>query len=355
MTTTIPADVAAFAAAVRADFDDLPAEELEELTDGLESDLAERLAESEGRADLGDPHVYAAELRSAAGLPPRAERPTQLSWWAGLASAISGAARRLRADARTVAGRFPLLGSTVAFLLALRPVWWVLRAAGLTAVLAAVLRLRPELAVLAALPLLVLSVQWGRGRWLPWRWSRPAVWVLSLVALIGLLGSLAVLPRFASGSGSDSAESYAVPSSDIGLNQSANDGSSTRVTNIFAYDANGQPVSVRLYDQDGRPITTTEQPSSAAVSRVTTADGSSLTLTPLAGATLWNSFPLGSVTDDSVGVNGLLKPNAVITPAPAPYASVAPLPVIASPASSSTAPAQSATVAAPTPSPTPAG
>ena len=39
-TTALPAQITAFAAAVRAALGDLPADEVEELTDGLEADLA---------------------------------------------------------------------------------------------------------------------------------------------------------------------------------------------------------------------------------------------------------------------------------------------------------------------------
>ena len=77
-TTVIEAgrqeDVRAYVWAVRAWLADLPADEVEDLTAGMEADLAERAAESGGTlgALLGEPEAYAAELRSAAGLPPRA-------------------------------------------------------------------------------------------------------------------------------------------------------------------------------------------------------------------------------------------------------------------------------------------
>ena len=65
-------DVNEYVQQVRAELADLPPDDVEELTGGLEADLAERLAESpDGLAGLGSPQVYAAELRSAAGLPAR--------------------------------------------------------------------------------------------------------------------------------------------------------------------------------------------------------------------------------------------------------------------------------------------
>ena len=72
MTTTLDVNptVADFATAVRRSLADLDAEDLSDLTDGLEADLADKLADG---AELGDPAAYAAELRAAAGLeaPPR--------------------------------------------------------------------------------------------------------------------------------------------------------------------------------------------------------------------------------------------------------------------------------------------
>ena len=67
MITTTPTDE--FAAKVREALSDLPPDELDELTDGLEADLAERAEES--GLELGDPSAYAEELRAAAGYPPR--------------------------------------------------------------------------------------------------------------------------------------------------------------------------------------------------------------------------------------------------------------------------------------------
>ena len=64
MTTTVPTEIASFAASVRAELADLPAEEVEELTEGLEADLAEAFREDLAR-ELGDPSAYAAELRTA--------------------------------------------------------------------------------------------------------------------------------------------------------------------------------------------------------------------------------------------------------------------------------------------------
>ena len=64
--------IRAFADVVRAHLDDLPRDEVDEIVAGLTSGLAEQAAEGDGALDLGDPAAYAAELRSAAGLPEHA-------------------------------------------------------------------------------------------------------------------------------------------------------------------------------------------------------------------------------------------------------------------------------------------
>lgn len=74
-STTTNAQVIAFAAAVREALNDLPAEDVDELVDGLEADLTERAADGDADFEFGDPDLYAAELRSAAGLPDRSPLP----------------------------------------------------------------------------------------------------------------------------------------------------------------------------------------------------------------------------------------------------------------------------------------
>lgn len=79
--------VDSYVQAVRAALSDLPSEEVEDLTAGMDADLAELLAERGGPLEvvLGSPQVYAAELRSAAGLPEAARggrRPISLRAWA---------------------------------------------------------------------------------------------------------------------------------------------------------------------------------------------------------------------------------------------------------------------------------
>src|ERR1700709_2176140 len=96
MSTTALHPVDDFARAVRAALADLPADEVDDLTDGLEADLAERAADEES-PDFGDPTDYANELRSAAGLPASTHhRPTTLE------GVMSGAWRDLVSGIREI-------------------------------------------------------------------------------------------------------------------------------------------------------------------------------------------------------------------------------------------------------------
>ena len=122
-------DVQAYVRAVRAWLGDLPADEVEDLTAGMEADLAERAAESGGPLGglLGEPEAYAAELRSAAGLPPRvdvvvAPDAVRHEPWTD----------RLARDAHVLVARHPWLRE-------LRPTWWLARGAVAGWVVAAVL------------------------------------------------------------------------------------------------------------------------------------------------------------------------------------------------------------------------
>ncbi len=161
-TTTLQDEVAAFAAAIRAHLDDL--------TDGLESDLLEQAEDNDGTFADTDAAHYAAELRASAGLPDRPS-PAALS----LRSRFSGFADQARTRASELV-RSSRFGAWLAeLLLALRPVWWVFRGwavyvAGWTFTTGESRLLPNSIAGWAVLVAVVLvSVEWGRGRWLPLR------------------------------------------------------------------------------------------------------------------------------------------------------------------------------------------
>lgn len=70
--TSTRSDVRAYVARVRVALSDLPDGDTDELTQGMEADLGELAAESQGlRSRLGTPETYADDLREAAGMPPR--------------------------------------------------------------------------------------------------------------------------------------------------------------------------------------------------------------------------------------------------------------------------------------------
>lgn len=324
-----------FVSAVRARLDDLTADEIEELTGGLEADLTEALA---GSADTpweryGDPAAYADELRSAAGLPPR----------------TPGTAHRERAtrtvvrDARAALARHPSWAPTRDFLFSLRPVWWVVRAVvavkvGLYVLGSFPLGWAPQSPVelLLLIPAIFVSVQLGRSRVLTGAQRRlvTAGNVLAVAALI-------VAPVLNSGGLSSAPASTPTPMTGLLL-----DGE--RVENVFPYDAQGRPLTdVRLYDDRGRPLITAEEWESFFSD-----DGSEWQLVPRDGVPgpVRNAFPL-----QRLPLNLATDPEAnPITgekiDAPLPYSSIAP---IATPSADPESPAPTASRPAATQSPSP--
>jgi hypothetical protein len=134
---------------------------------------------------------------------------------------------------------------------------------------------------------LVLSVQWGRGRWAPGRFLRGIRVAVSVVAIVARpFVTVWALNEARANEGSSSAVSYTDPT---GL---WFDGQ--RVTNIFGYDAEGNPVTdLQLFDQNGEPLVAT---GAALVDEEYdfSNDGTTVTV-PLATASnrnLWNVYPL---------------------------------------------------------------
>jgi len=244
--------VAAYVREVRAELADLPMDDIDDLTGGMEADLTELATESGGDliGRLGLPGLYAAELRSAAGLPERAagsgrrRRP------------LGDAVTRARASFGMLKEQHPWLGSAAAFLVTLRPAWWLLRgylaAWALWSVLSGYNRgVRPYsfVHVLMALAAIVLSVQVGRG------WLRDHAF---LRPLLGIANALLVVAAFVASVSThvnyyDTSTGYSPPP---GL--SLNGG---QVGNIYPYDSGGQRITgVRLFDQDGQPLNADTDP-----------------------------------------------------------------------------------------------
>jgi len=247
---TLDEQIRSFAAAVRAHLDDLPADELDEIVSGLAADLTDQAADNDGVLDVGDPAAYAEELRTAAGLPPRTETRRR----APLGARIRGWRDRTAQGIRRSA-----IGAWVLdLLLVLRPVWWVLRGYGIYVVVLAVIITKvgnggaldhwmiPDTALEwgAVAVLAVVSVQWGRGQWLPKNALRHIRTVSSVVALIALVMTLpaAFTPR------------VEYVGDEYGL-QSGLRLDGVQINNIFAFDAEGNPIDqVQLFTGKGTPL-----------------------------------------------------------------------------------------------------
>lgn len=316
---------AEFAVAVRAALSDLTPDEIDDLTDGLEADLADRLADADA-ADLGDPVAYAEELRTAAGLPHRTTaRGGAATIRQSLAAVLHDGPRDVAAAFREFGAAHPSLGRIREFVVTLRPLWWVFRAAVVTAFVVNVIQ--PGwwspingVTVVVGIVALVVSAQFGRGKWLPFAWMRGLLLALNVILVVAspfLVAAVATSINNASYS-QDYADSYPDPS------RSGLVANGTPVTNIFAYDAQGNPLSdVQLYDQDGRPLSLQSGDGAGFIS---VGDGSTV-LVPsdeVGGRPGWNVVPLQQTDQSAIGDNSV-KDSAIRTPAEAPFATVKPL------------------------------
>lgn len=231
-----------FVAAVRSQLTDLGPEEVDELTDGLAADLTDRLGEDPA---LGDPVKYAAELRQAAGLPQRAARAdarrSVTESWAALARGW-----------HAWWGATPARVAVRDFALAVRPLWWVARGGALAAVLCMLVGI-PSLAVwaLVSVATVIVSVQWGRGRWAPEGWGAWLRRVASLVAVLAIVLLSPAALGLLRGATTPYVEEPDMQTS-WGLTSNG-----TEISNIFVYDCAGQPLDgVQLFTQDGTPLHT---------------------------------------------------------------------------------------------------
>ncbi|GMA24923.1 hypothetical protein GCM10025864_26820 [Luteimicrobium album] len=337
--------VADYARGVRAELDDLPADTVDDLTDGLEADLLDALADTPAGlfrpddgprpgADLtdtvvappaggaaswgapgtgaapssdvpftaatlttrfGTPAAYAAELRSSAGLAPRVAAQgaaTRRGVGAAWAETRAGWAQRWR-ELKGAPGWRPVFE----FLEVLRPVWWVGRAWVLVTALLWTQRpvaLLPEnlLGWVLLLAAVVCSVQWGRGAWrLPHRWE----WVGRLV---GVTAVVLLVPTFATAYSEGSTSPYDDASS---YEQGVSDASPTNgvwvdgqeAENLYVYGADGKLVDgARVYDDTGKPVLVADPQD---LGTLNDDDGQGWFEVPSldrSGRQLWNAYPL---------------------------------------------------------------
>jgi hypothetical protein len=244
-----------YLAAVEHELADLPAEDRSALLEDLGLHLEALAAEQDERdiaVRLGAPSAYAADLRSAAGLPARAELTPAGNWRERLDGALATPlARRAGTAAR---GVLRLLGD-------LRPAWWVLRGYLLVAVPCLLhedrVRDVPVPAPLGSHLLGgVLVVVAVTGSVLLGRRSLPRA-ARALVVACGVVLVL-VSAVVAQGEWSDVVErgpGIAAPLPEVPSETYPLLSRSGPVTDVFPFAADGTPLEgVLLYDQDGRPL-----------------------------------------------------------------------------------------------------
>jgi hypothetical protein len=377
VNSTLTGAVAIYLAQVRAELSDLPPGELEDVLDDVSGHLTEVAAEFEGEPTiaalqerLGTPQQYADELRTAAGYPPRTQpvgdAQLDAGWKAlrwGLIAATAGPffiAVGIFAWQRDASAFFGLLGLAVLFggaFLGVRalhgndprivldtpqgargvaaihtwieqipphvrrelvsigqPVWWVARgvigAGGFFALFGA-----NSVTVVGSIAGAAVSIWIGRKTQQDRRWLWYVV-PLNVVATIAVPAFLAAAYAgtsfgvFSNDNDYRGTSSYNPPSNGLTL-----DGN--QISNIYPFDAQGKQVDVRLYDQDGNPI-------SLPLQDCATNYGS-------AGRdTTSNLFPQAVVSPDESGTvdpdNCKDTSKAPFVPPPAPATRTAPTP-----------------------------
>lgn len=259
--------VEAFVEEVRARLGDLSDEQREELLDGLAADLTEQLADGADGV-LDDPAEYAAELRSAAGLPeqrrtlPRLQVPTPQRVEATLDRARTWWLTRVDES------------QVWEVIEALRPAWWVARAwvavtlmdqaTGWWEPVSLVPSFDvPGLGLLLLVVAVVGSVLVGLGRLWPASGpdrsalARVVLVLLNLAAVLAPLTFSLTLPGYLHGLPHGDYSGYSAGYHDAARENESegllSDGDPVR--NVFAYDAKGQPLrGIQLFDQNGQPL-----------------------------------------------------------------------------------------------------
>lgn len=180
MSTKTSTNINDFAAAVRAELSDLPKSEIQALTDGLEADLSERLTEEGEGFEFESPAAYAAELREAAGVAPKAAPRRVFS--------SENFTKNIEAWFRKSA-----LGTAIVeFGISVRPVWWVLRAAVAWYIFVGMFYSLID--GLLLLPIFIfLSIQWGRKKWFTNKFFTAILLPLNLIAIVLLVPAQAML------------------------------------------------------------------------------------------------------------------------------------------------------------------
>lgn len=315
----------AYVEEVRALLGGLDPDEVAELTDGLAGDLADAVHDThEGGpldreslvARFGTPESYARELCTAAGLP-----------FGG--SPAPGGRRlrgRVRPAVRAVRGWWVARPSWVRDL---APVWWVARGWILFQVVlqlgSAGRYLGPQnrealpwsgLLRLALLATVVASVAFGIARRRAGD-RRPVRWASTAVSVFAVLAAVPVVQAVSGASG----EMYwAATNMQVRYVDSAGntptrpaDGvvvDGVQVSNLFAYDADGKPLTgVQIYDDRGRPVETVSMSVHALQPYGLQLPGvdEPWTFYPVQdadGRSRWNVYPLSGAPESAIDYTG---------------------------------------------------
>lgn len=261
-TVTDTPDLANYLAAVRRELGDLGTDEVDELTGGLEADLADALDGSDRTPEgmFGPPEAYAAELRAAAGLSPRGtkHRP-QL----GLRSRMAAADAWL--------DRQPWGPGVKAFGETARPLWWAFRSYVVYQLIVQALsgtrQRSPESEVqwLLLIVLVVGGIELERRKWFSSdRFRRGLARAADLLAVgsLVLAAWLFVIPNYSVvGLVPVDTDGYTDSSSmaQSGPIKGVTNGGRL-VRNIFPYDSEGNPLQgVQLFDDQGRMLVPSEK------------------------------------------------------------------------------------------------
>ncbi|MBE7699658.1 hypothetical protein H9623_04955 [Oerskovia sp. Sa1BUA8] len=359
--TVVLDQVRRYAADVRAHLADLSPEQVDDLTDGLEADLAEALADMPGSlrpvaaggqvpdggatalldvaARFGPAAVYAAELRSAAGLDPAAPGPRPRIGLRGRLFVLGGIFGSGWKSLWAPVTSTPQWAAFLEFAAVLRPAWWVLRA--WVVVLVAYgwfhrpqnFELVPQATYwrLLLVVAVVVSVQWGRERWLRWRGLhllRKAVDVVAVLVAVPLFvsaafGANAELNGLRTSSGGSYQQGYDdgvrdARSGIFGASGVSADGTGSgvyvdgsQVSNLFVYDASGRALQdVQIFDDQGRPVRTLTGEGVAQAWSLPDFEQGWYFQPSLStdGRDRWNVYPLRGLPDDAVEWDGSDRP-----------------------------------------------
>lgn len=309
-TGSRPGTVGHYAAQVRAHLVGMSPEQMDDLTDGLEADLADALADDggsvapgpDGLPDLvtrfGPPSEYARELRAAAGLP----EPEVVPHGGGPRAAWQRARVRWRRRGARALGSLreqPWWPGVRDLGLSVRPLWWLLRAWVVYQVLMQTLTSGwgrggwapanvPTFLLFAGV--LLVSVQWGRGLWVPRR-LRLLPRAVSVGALVLALPALVWAANASAPVSFAYAEEYYQP-----------DGvwvDGVQVSNLFVYDAEGNPLQdVQIYDDRGQPVRTVTDGWASWSMPGVSAPWMFVPAADEDGRDRWNVYPLLGAPDD---------------------------------------------------------